>query len=141
MSVMSVSTVKPPPRSSLTRAADLVTWLPRIPAATPWPSSQRTLAHRARPGTAPVPAESRRARAKAADERPLRERPLRMLRIDLRVVADTELDRIEAELFRHLVDRDSSAMCPVASPGARIALDSGRSSTARRVAVIRFAPA
>ncbi|MDB5935655.1 MAG: hypothetical protein JWQ01_2999 [Massilia sp.] len=35
----------------------------------------------------------------------------------------------------------SSAMRPGASPGARIALPSGRSSTARRVAVMRWAPA
>ncbi|MNV45902.1 hypothetical protein D3C71_1377140 [compost metagenome] len=36
----------------------------------------------------------------------MRERPLRVFWIDLGIVLDAELDRIHAELLRHLVDCD-----------------------------------
>ena len=64
-----------------------------------------------------------------------------MFRIDLGVVEDAELDRIEPELFGHLVHGDLERHQPGASPGARMALPSGRSSAASRIAVMRLAPA
>src|SRR3546814_1484402 len=39
-------------------------------------------------------------------EAPLRKGSFGLLRIDLRIVEDTEGDRIDAELLGHLVDRD-----------------------------------
>ncbi len=56
--------------------------------------------------TALAPAEAIRADAQALGEATLRERPLGPFGIDLGVVEDAELDRVESELFRHLVDGD-----------------------------------
>ena len=141
MSVMSVSTVTMPLASSRTRAADFVTGLPRNEPATPMPNNQRP--SRTLPGCALRLFQPNRSRAlaQAFHELALRERPAGFLGIVLRVVHHAELERIEPEFFRHLVHRDFHAMEPGASPGARIALPSGRSSTDSRVFVMRLAPA
>ncbi len=55
---------------------------------------------------AAVPAEFLGAEFEALVEAALRKAPLGFFGIDLRVVEHAERDRIEAELFRHFVDRD-----------------------------------
>ena len=68
-------------------------------------------------GIALAPAEAFGARAQAFDEMALRERLLGLLGIDLRVVENAELDRVQAELFRHLVDGDLQRhRCPAHRP-------------------------
>ena len=55
---------------------------------------------------ASVPSETFRAELETADKVAVRERPLRLFRIDLGVVDDPEFDRIDAKLLRHLVHGD-----------------------------------
>src|SRR3546814_13490383 len=57
-------------------------------------------------GVTVLPAESFRTQFETFVEAPLRKGPFGLLRIDLRIVEDTEGDRIDAELLGHLVDRD-----------------------------------
>jgi hypothetical protein len=102
---MSVSTVTSPRLSSRTRAPDFITRLLRKPAATPMPVSQRP-PRLPGPCVAAVPAEALGAGAQALHQLALREGPVRMLGIDLRVVDDAELDRVHAQLLRHLVHGD-----------------------------------
>ena len=64
------------------------------------------IARLARQRVALAPAEAIGADAQAFGEMALREWPLRMFGIDLGIVEDAKLDRIEPELLRHLVDRD-----------------------------------
>ena len=106
MSVMSVSTVTTPLLSSRTRAADFVSRLLRKAAATPMPTSQRP--SRTWPGcglrllqpkrSAPVRRHSTSWRCENGRSG--------FSGIDLGVVEDAELDRIEAELLGHLVHGD-----------------------------------
>ena len=131
---MSVSTVTMPRPSSRTRAPDFISRLLRKAAATPMPISQWP--SRVWPGSdvRASPAEAFGADAQALDELPLRERSLRIFRIDLRVVEDrgTRSDRCSS--FSAISSMAiSSAIMPGASPGARMALPSGRSSTASRM--------
>src|SRR5215831_8098516 len=101
MSVMSVSTVMTPRLSSRTRAADLARRLLRNAAATPMP-----IASLARLRIALTPAEAIGADAQAFDQLALRKRPFVAFRIDLGVIADPELDGVDAEFLGHLVDGD-----------------------------------
>ena len=64
------------------------------------------VARPARLRAALAPAEALRADAQALDEAALREWPCGLLGIDLGVVADAELDRVQTELLRHLVHGD-----------------------------------
>ena len=67
---------------------------------------QASLARRARRRVALVPAETLRAETRAGNKLALRERPIRLLRIDLGVVQDAKFERVDPELLRHLVHGD-----------------------------------
>jgi len=141
MSVMSVSTVTTPRWLSRTRAPDFIARLLRNAAATPRPTSQRP--SRTWPGSA------RRWL------QPKRWAPVRRHSMSWR--CEKGRSGFSGSTWVSLMTRNStgsmpslvaissmaisSAIMPGASPGARMALPSGRSSTARRVAVMRWAPA
>src|SRR3546814_3004953 len=57
-------------------------------------------------GVTVLPAESFRTQFEAFVEAPLPKGPFGLLRLDLRIVEDTEGDWIAPELLGHLVDRD-----------------------------------
>ena len=106
---------------------------------------------RSRPASAPRGAAaarrappSRTARAPSRRQSTrwrLRER-LAGLGVDLGLVADAQLDRVDAERLGELVDRATRARtCPGHSPGARIHDGVGTSSAASRCVVRRFGAA
>ncbi len=71
----------------------------------------------------------------------LRERPLGILGIDLRVVEDAKFDGIELELLRHFVHGDLQRHQARRLAGRAHRIAFGRSRTASRMAVMRLAPA
>ena len=77
------------------------------PAATPMPISQSPVAHRcpASDCASSQPKRSAPRRRHSTSWRCENGRS-RLLRIDLGIVEDAELDRVDAELLRHLVHRD-----------------------------------
>ena len=106
MSVMSVSTVTTPRLSSRTRAADFVTQVVAERGGDAHADQPAAVADLA--GLRRCACSSRSARRRCAGTRQLalREGAFRLLGIDLGVVEDAELDRVEAELLRHLVHGD-----------------------------------
>lgn len=105
MSVISASTVTPPPASSLTRRR-LCQQVVAEAGRNAHSDQEASVPHLAGLGIALVPAEALCAEPQAFDELPLRKAALRLFRIDLCVVKNAELDRIEAELLGHFVHRD-----------------------------------
>ena len=141
MSVMSVSMVNVPLRSSRARAAALEIGAPRMAAAMPMPINQwpsRTLAG-----------------VGLRCDQPKRCAPLRRHAMKGRVEngrcgcsGSTWVSLTMRSCTGSMPTRSasssmatSSAIIPGASPGARMALPSARSSTASRTAVMRLAPA
>ena len=141
MSVMSVSTKIHPSRPNRTRAADgKLMWL-RKAEATPMPTSQRpsrTCAGCAlrfdQPNRA-APSFRQRTSWRSENRRSgFSGSPCVSLRTRNAPGSMRSFSAISSIAI-------SSAFMPGASLGARIALPSGKSSTARRIAIIRVAPA
>ncbi len=102
--------------------------LPRMAAAMPMPTSHRPSRTLCRLGLALVPAEP--LGAVAACTRPAAG-PSRAagLRVLVRLVADAQLDRIDADLSASSSIAASRLSMPEASPGARMALATAMSSS------------